>query len=277
MATVSALTYYPVKGCTGVSVSTAQVGTTGIVHDRSFMLVDENGAFLSQRNLPDLAVLRPAIADGGARLVVGAPSADDAELDVLLDGQRREVSLFGKWFGIGIDQGDAAAKWFSAVLDRPCRLVRVPPEHDRDGWGLHKGKVGFADAHAILLTAESSLDNLNRRIVARGAKPVPMNRFRANIEVTGWPDPHTEDRARLLSIGTVELGYSVRAVRCAVPMVAQETGERSGPEPIRSLAQYRKEPEFGNGVSFGMKAAVLTPGRIAVGDEVMVSEWQATG
>lgn len=277
MATVSALTYYPVKGCTGVSVSTAQVGTTGIVHDRSFMLVDEDGAFLSQRNLPDLAVLRPTIADGGARLVVGAPSADDAELDVLLDGPRREVSLFGKWFGIGIDQGDAAAKWFSAVLDRPCRLVRVPPEHDRDGWGLHKGKVGFADAHAILLTAESSLDNLNRRIVARGAKPVPMNRFRANIEVTGWPDPHTEDRARLLSIGTVELGYSVRAVRCAVPMVAQETGERSGPEPIRSLAQYRKEPEFGNGVSFGMKAAVLTPGRIAVGDEVMVSEWQATG
>lgn len=277
MATVSALTYYPVKGCTGVSVSTAQVGTTGIVHDRSFMLVDEDGAFLSQRNLPDLAVLRPTIADGGARLVVGAPSADDAELDVLLDGQRREVSLFGKWFGIGIDQGDAAAKWFSAVLDRPCRLVRVPPEHDRDGWGLHKGKVGFADAHAILLTAESSLDNLNRRIVARGAKPVPMNRFRANIEVTGWPDPHTEDRARLLSIGTVELGYSVRAVRCAVPMVAQETGERSGPEPIRSLAQYRKEPEFGNGVSFGMKAAVLAPGRIAVGDEVMVSEWQATG
>lgn len=277
MATVSALTYYPVKGCTGVSVSTAQVGTTGIVHDRSFMLVDEDGAFLSQRNLPDLAVLRPTIADGGARLVVGAPSADDAELDVLLDGPRREVSLFGKWFGIGIDQGDAAAKWFSAVLDRPCRLVRVPPEHDRDGWGLHKGKVGFADAHAILLTAESSLDNLNRRIVARGAKPVPMNRFRANIEVTGWPDPHTEDRARLLSIGTVELGYSVRAVRCAVPMVAQETGERSGPEPIRSLAQYRKEPEFGNGVSFGMKAAVLAPGRIAVGDEVMVSEWQATG
>jgi hypothetical protein len=113
--------------------------------------------------------------------------------------------------------------------------------------------------------------------VARGAQPVPMNRFRANIEVTGWPDPHTEDRARLLSVGTVELGYSVRAIRCAVPMVAQDTGLRSGPEPIRSLARYRKEPEFGNGVSFGMKAAVLTPGRLAVGDEVVVSEWQATG
>jgi uncharacterized protein YcbX len=274
---VSALTYYPVKGCAGTSVPAARLETTGIVHDRAFMLVDEGGAFLSQRKLPDLAVIRPGMVGDGTRMLVTAPGADDAELDLVLDGPRREVSLFEKWFGIGVDQGDAAAKWFSAVLDRPCRLVRVPPEHDRDGWGLHKGKVGFADAHAVLLTAQSSLDHLNERIAARGSAPVPMDRFRANIVVSGWPDPHTEDRTRLLSIGTVDLGYSVRAIRCAVPMVAQDTGQRSGPEPIRTLADYRKEPEFGNGVSFGLKAAVLAPGRIAVGDEVLVSQWQESG
>jgi uncharacterized protein YcbX len=271
MATVSALTYYPVKGCAGVSVSAARFESTGIVHDRSFMLVDEEGAFLSQRNLPGLAVLRPAVAEDGTRMVVGA---DDIELDVVVDGPRRPVSLFEKWFGDGVDQGDTAAKWFSAVLDRPARLVRVPPEHDRDGWGLHRGKVGFADAHAVLLIAESSLEHLNQRIEKHGAAPVPMDRFRANIVVSGWPLPHTEDRARLLSVGTVELGYSVRAVRCAVPMVAQDTGLRTGPEPIRSLAGYRREPEFGNGVSFGMRAAVLAGGRIAVGDDVVVRQWQ---
>jgi uncharacterized protein len=276
-AVVSELVYYPVKGCAGVSLPDARLTETGIVHDRSFMLVDEDGSFRSQRKTPAMAVLRPRVVADGTRLAMAAPGADTIELDVLTDGPRLDVSLFGKWFGTGIDQGDTAAKWFSSVLDLPCRLVRVPPDHDRNGWGLHPGKVGFADAHAVLITAESSLDNLNRRISERGAHGVPMNRFRPNIVVSGWPEPHTEDRFRLLSVGSVELGYAVRAIRCAVPTVAQDTGARSGPEPTRTLADYRREPEFGGGVSFGVKAAVLGAGDVAVGDEIVVREWELTG
>jgi hypothetical protein len=272
---VSELVYYPVKGCAGTSVPTATCVWTGIVHDRSFMLVDQDGAFRSQRKQPAMAVIRPTVV--GDRLVVDAPGHDIVELDILLDGPRRDVSLFGEWFGVGVDQGDTAAKWFSDVLDEPCRLVRVPPEHDRDGWGEHPGKVGFGDAHALLVTSEASLAGLNQRIAARGARGVPMNRFRPNIVVSGWPEPHTEDRFRLMRIGTVELGYSVRAIRCAVPTVAQETGRRDGPEPTRTLADYRREPEFGGGVSFGVQAAVLAGGEFAVGDEVLVREWQPTG
>lgn len=272
-ATVSGLTYYPVKGCAGTSVSSARLVDTGVVHDRSFMLVDGDGVFRSQRTTPAMAVVRPTVSEDGSRLTVSAPGVDDAEIDVQADGPRRDVSLFGKWFGSAVDQGDAAAKWFSAVLDQPCRLVRVPPEHDRDGWGEHPGKVGFGDAHAVLLTVESSLAELNRRIAARGALPVPMNRFRPNIVVTGWARPHTEDDVRLARVGGVELGYSARAIRCAVPTIAQDTGVRSGPEPTRTLADYRREPDYGGGVSFGVKAAVLAPGTIAVGDAVDVRAW----
>jgi uncharacterized protein len=273
-ATVSALTYYPVKGCAGVSVATARVGTTGLTFDRMFMLVDAaEGSFLSQRKRPGMAVIRPTVLDGGERLVLSAPDTDDAEVDVRTDGPRIPVSLFNKWFGAGIDQGDAVAKWASAVLGVPARLVRVPLDHDRDGWGEHPGKVAFADAHAISVAGQSSLDHLNDRIRQRGAEPVPMNRFRCNIVLTGWPQPHTEDLVRRMTIGTVELGYSTRAIRCAVPTVSQETGERRGPEPTRTLADYRREPEFGGGVSFAMKAAVLHPGELAVGDQVAVQAW----
>ncbi len=188
MATVSALRYYPVKGCAPVPVSEASCTPTGIVHDRSFMVVNaDDGTYLSQRVTPAMAVIRATVRADGTGLVLAAPNADEAEIDVSLDGGRRPVSMFGKWFGFGVDQGDTVAKWFSAVLDRPCRLVRVPPDHDRDGWGEHPGKVGFADAHAVLVTAESSLAELNRRIRARGAAPVPMNRFRPNVVVSGWP------------------------------------------------------------------------------------------
>lgn len=276
-AVVSQLVHYPVKGCAGTPLSVATVTETGIAHDREFMLVDPDGVFRSQRRDPALAVVRPTLTADGARLVVAAPDTDPVELDVVEDGPRLDVSLFGRWFGSGVDQGDPAAKWFSTVLGERCRLVRVPPEHDRDGWGEHPGKVGFADAHALLVTAESSLAELNRRITERGADPVPMNRFRPNIVVSGWPEPHTEDRFRLMTVGGAALGYAVRAVRCAVPTVAQETGVPSGPEPTRTLADYRREPELGGGVSFGVKAAVLGPGEIRVGDPVVVREWQVTG
>jgi hypothetical protein len=104
-----------------------------------------------------------------------------------------------------------------------------------------------------------------------------MNRFRPNIVVSGRPEPHTEDRVLRASIGVVEIGYSARAIRCAVPMVDQATGAKSGPEPTRTLASYRRQPDYGGGVSFGMKAAVLTPGTISVGDEVLVHEWLPEG
>jgi len=270
-ATVQALAYYPIKGCVVTSVQQAELGETGIRGDRLLMLVDADGGFLSQRKVPELAVIAPKL--DGDRLVVSAPGADDAEIDLQLDGDRRAVSLFRKWFGIGIDQGDQAAKWFSAVLDRPCRLVRVPPEHDRDGWGEHPGKAGFADAHAMLVTSLSSLDGLNERILEHGGIPVPMNRFRPNLVVAGWPEPHTEDRVWKLTAGTVELGYSTRAIRCAVPTVEQETGRKDGPEPTRTLATYRREPDLGGGVSFGAKFAVLRAGTVSVGDEI-TCEWQ---
>lgn len=268
---VAALAYYPVKGCAAVDVPRADVGPTGLVHDRAFMVVDDDGVFRSQRRTPAMAAVRVSVGADGARLALAAPGAPDVELDVVADGPLREVSLFGKWFGPGVDQGEAAARWFSAVLGAPSRLVRVPPGHDRDSGGAHPGKVGFADGHPVLVASESSVDGLNERIRLRGADPVPMNRFRPNIVVAGWPEPHTEDRVLRMSIGGVEFGYARRAIRCAVPTVAQETGLRAGPEPIRTLAGYRREPE--GGVSFGMKAAVLRPGALAVGDPVVVREW----
>jgi uncharacterized protein YcbX len=151
--------------------------------------------------------------------------------------------------------------------------VRVPPDFDRDGWGENPGKVAFADAHAVLVASLASQDGLNRRIAARGAQPVPMDRFRPNIVLDGWDEPHTEDLVRHMTIGGADFGYATRCMRCAVPMVDQRTGRTAGPEPIRTLADYRREPEYGNRVSFGMKAAVLRTGTIGVGDEVRVHTW----
>ncbi|MGW6443972.1 MOSC domain-containing protein [Lentzea sp. NPDC055074] len=260
---MSDLVVYPVKGCAGYSVASCVVEPTGLSDDRMMMLVDDEGVFLSQRKVPAMAALRPSVVDSA--LTVGGES-----FPVVLDGPRVPVVVHA-WHGLGIDQGDAAATYFSDVLGKSVRLVRTPPDIHRETTGETTGVVGYADGNALLVLSLSSLDGLNERILERGGDPVPMNRFRPNVVVSGWSEPHTEDRVRRATIGDVELAYAKDCVRCAVPMVDQETGLKNGPEPIRSLATYRRDPD--GGVTFGMKAQVVRTGTVAVGDKIDVLEW----
>jgi uncharacterized protein YcbX len=270
MATVSALNYYPIKGCAGVTVDHAVVTETGLVHDRSFVVTDPDGTALTQRELSRLAVIRAQVLHEGTKLALSAPDAGDLMVDVRVDGPTRGVRVH-RWHGRALDQGDDVAEWLAEVLGTPTRLLRVARGHHREGSGETPGVIGFADSTALTIASLSSLDELNSRILDRGAEPVPMNRFRPNIVVSGWPEPHTEDRARRLEVGTVTIAYGKRDVRCVVTMVDQLTGTRADPEPIRTLASYRRDPD--GGVAFAMKAAVVKPGELAIGDEVHVTEW----
>jgi uncharacterized protein YcbX len=272
MARIARLVYYPVKGCAGTSVRTADVTAAGLAHDRSFMAVAPDGQFRSQRRHPVMAAIRPVVLDGGRRLTLSAPGIEDLPVDVAFDGPRHEVSTFS-WQGKGVDQGADAADWFSTVLGEQSVFVGVSPDHQRVTSGETSGTAAFADGHALLVTSESSLDTLNERIASRGAEGVPMDRFRPNIVLSGWVEPHTEDRVRAMTAGTVRLGYAKLCVRCAVPTIDQETGRKDGPEPIRTLAGYRRDHQ--GGVTFGMKAAVTAPGQFSVGDEVIVHSWMA--
>ncbi|WP_067969567.1 MOSC domain-containing protein [Nocardiopsis trehalosi] len=269
MAMISALASYPVKGCAAVPATAVDLTPAGPEHDRSFLVIDEDGVFRSQRRTPALAAVRPEVAPDGSRLTLRAPGHGACAVDVDLDRERRGVVFFGAPLR-GIDQGDTVAAWLSEVLGVPSRLVRVPPEQRRETTGATPGTAAYADGNAVLLVGRASLDGLNARIAAGGGAPVPMARFRPNIVVDGWP-PHAEDRVRALRVGSAELGFAKLAVRCAVTLVDQDTGARSGPEPLRTLARYRRAPE--GGVVFGMKASVVRPGRVSVGDEVEVTTW----
>ncbi|WP_026122801.1 MOSC domain-containing protein [Nocardiopsis halotolerans] len=266
---MSAYIAHPVKGCAGTALRTAEMTPAGITHDRTFMVVDDGGGFRSQRDVPGMALIRAGVSADGARLSLDAGSSS-LEIETDPEGPRLDVTVHRKPF-TGLDQGDEAAGWLSEVLGAPSRLVRVPNDHNRRVGGLTPGTSAFADSTAVLMASLSSLDLLNERILARGAEPVPINRFRPNVVVSGWPDPHTEDRVRAVRLGSAELGYAKLCIRCAVTTVDQARGVRSGPEPLRTLADYRRAD--GGGVSFGAKFAVTRPGTLAVGDEVEVTAW----
>ncbi|MFF9506849.1 MOSC domain-containing protein [Streptomyces sp. NPDC014724] len=270
MARIATLSYYPVKGCAGTSVDDATLTPAGLAHDRSFMVTGADGVFRSQRRHPQLALIRPEISSDGGHLTLRGLGLDLLTIDVDTLGARRDVELFGVPYK-GIDQGDEAAGWLSEFLGAPTRLMRVPPEHNRVTDGRTPGTSGYADSCAVHVLSRSTLDLLNERLAERGTAPLPMDRFRPNIVIEGWNEPHIEDRARHITMGEAELGYTKPAIRCVVTVVDQGVGAKAGPEPLRTLADYRRAAE--GGVAFGTKFAVLRPGELSVGDQVIVGSW----
>ncbi|MGJ7908651.1 MOSC domain-containing protein [Actinopolyspora sp. H202] len=271
MPQVSELVRYPVKGCAGNPVSDIDLTWAGLRHDRRFMVTDGNGVFRTQRGSPSLATVRPELDHGGERLTLRAEGFEPLHLNVATEPPRRDVTLHGVNYR-GIDQGDAVAEWFSEVLGTNSRLVCVPPEHDRITDGLTAGSSAYADSCPLLLLSESTLEELNTRLAAGGEPGLPMDRFRPNIVISGWQCPHTEDLARRVTIGETELGYAKLAKRCGVTRVDQRTGVKAGPEPIRTLAEYRTSSTR-TGVFLGSKFAVLRPGKLSLGDEVVDDAW----
>ena len=95
--------------------------------------------------------------------------------------------------------------------------------------------------------------------------PVPMDRFRPNIVVSGC-DPWAEDGWRRIRVGNIEVRVAKPCERCVVTTTNQQTAER-GVEPLRALARFRRRE---NDVLFAQNAVPEAPGTVAVGDAVVV-------
>lgn len=263
MIRVSALFRYPIKSCRGAPLEEAALDPRGIVGDRRLMVVDPEGNFLTQRQLARMALIVPRL--DGDRLSVQAPGTSELTVRCGNEGPRLEAQVWGDRC-LAVDQGGAAAEWFSAFLEKPCRLVRMADSHVRRTKRARRpgDQVSFADAYPLLLISEASLEDLNARLPA----PLPMNRFRPNIVVSGCK-PYAEDGWRTIRAGAVGLDVVKPCVRCVITTTDQQTAAR-GVEPLRTLATYRRTAD--GGVMFGQNLLHHGPGALRVGDPVEVVE-----
>ena len=263
MITVSNLIYYPIKACRGFEVESARVERMGLEHDRRMMVVTSQGKFLTQREVPRLALVTPKLMNGALEL--SAPNYDAIQLGIQTSGTPWQVNIWKSKGVLAIDQGEEAAAWFSDWLGRPVRLV-----HIEDGYKRHVNEqyvvspddhTGFSDGYPILLTSEEGLQDLNSRLES----PVPMNRFRPNLVVKGC-GPFEEDTWNRIGIGNVELAVVKPCARCEVTTIDKDTLERSK-EPLKTLGKYRKQKL---GAIFGQNVIPIREGRIQVGMTVEV-------
>ena len=267
--TVTALNVYPVKGLKGIALDEARCTDRGVEHDRRFMLVDPKGMFYTQREHPRMATVWTEI-DGDA-LVLSAP--DMPELRVPLRPGGKSKARVQVWNSTcnAVTVGQEADEWFSEYLAMPAALVYMPDDSKRFSnpkFGGDAKRVAFADGYAYLLANEASLAELNARLLAKSHSPVPMNRFRANVVVSGAPAWAEDDWGDLRCGGDVLLRTAKPCGRCQVTTTDQATGEVRGPEPLATLAEYRDSPF---GIRFGMNLVTVREGTIRVGDAVELS------
>lgn len=259
-ARVARLFVYPVKSCAGVELREAQLTETGLDLDRAWMVVDAQGEFVTQRELPRMALVKPQLKL--TEVVLRAPgmlalhlAIDTVEEPVRVRIWDDEVPAF--------DMGDVAAQWFTDFLGRPLRLVRFDPEHrrlsNRKWTGDAEALNQFNDGYPLLVASTASLDELNARLAAAGHAPVGMERFRPNLVLEGV-EAHDEDRVDLLTIATAEGEVQLRPVkpcpRCPIPNIDPATAE-SHPIVTDTLQGYRRSEVLGGAVAFGMNAIVV--------------------
>ena len=70
MITVKSLYYYPIKSCAGIKTNNLSLGSMGPVGDREYMIVDNNGKFISQRTHPKLALIKTELVDSELYIVI---------------------------------------------------------------------------------------------------------------------------------------------------------------------------------------------------------------
>lgn len=267
MLQLSEIWIYPVKSLGGISLQEAIVTERGLENDRRWLLVDNDGNFLTQRQYPQLAIFQPEIDEDF--LIIKYLRNPEKTLKVGINAKNADKKLIVKVWDDSIEAqevSEEANTWFSELLEMPVKLVVMPEESRREvdkKYALTGEEItSFADAYPFLVIGQSSLNDLNTRL----EKPVLMNRFRPNLVFTGG-EAYEEEHWFEVQIGKATFWGVKPCARCILTTIDQKSGEKTGKEPLYTLSTYRKA---GKRVLFGQNLLVSVLDTIKVGDEIRV-------
>lgn len=270
---VSGLFLYPVKSLRGFAVPAVEIDDLGFAGDRRFLVIDEAGKFVTQRQITRMALVSTALSDG--ILTLSAEGAGHVSIPTASD-PAAQLHTVAVWKSEGMqaeDCGPAVAAWLGDFLRLKCRLVRIGNKFRRPVLkkaAQPRDAFSFADGSPILVTSEASLADLNDHILENAGEPVPMDRFRPNLVITGCP-AFAEDAWPRIRLGDVVLRAAGKSDRCIMTTTDQLTGAR-GKEPLRTMATFRRDPALDpTAVYFGANFINESKrGTVRVGESVQV-------
>ena len=265
---------YPVKSMRGIALQSATLEPEGLAGDRSYMVVRENGRFVTQRDEPRLALIRTDFEGGSIRLGMEGCGA------ILLPPAPSEGEIIRTrvWNDDceTLNFGDEVSRWLTEALqsEERLRLVCMAPGYTRPqgkpevlGADTH---TRFADAAPYLVTSEASLAELNRNLARRGHAAVGMDRFRPNIVIRGI-EAFTEHRLGGFSGPGYVLDFCHPCQRCVITTIDPASATRDPDwQPYKTLRDINpmpgdpRAPAFGQNARLGQRAGAV----IRVGDRI---------
>jgi uncharacterized protein YcbX len=280
-AHIAALWVYPIKSCAGISVQHALLTPTGLAYDRAWMVVDAEGDMLTQRELPRMVLIQPALTTDA--LVLHAPGQADLELPLEMPApaERSIRTQVRVWDDVvpAFDMGPAVSAWLTDFLGDslgPLRLVRFDDQHHRassDKWTQGVQALNqFSDGFPLLAVSTASLAELNTRLQAKGEVAVDMRRFRANLVLEGVM-AHDEDRIGTMTVGEVQLQPVKPCPRCPIPNIDPDLAQ-SQPAVSDTLQTYRQDARVNGAVTFGMNCITLAGvGQVLRVGQRVLADW----
>lgn len=262
---ISNLYIYPIKSFGGIAVKEAKAMIRGFEHDRRWMLVDENGRFISQREHPNLALWKSQVEQEDLKVT---NRATNQQITIKNAFPKEEpdinVSVWKDSFRAK-EVGKEANKVFSDLLSMHCRLVymnqasiRRAVRQDED-----RGEVSFADGYPYLVATIKSMEALS----AAFGQTMDILRFRPNIVIEN-DQAWEEDFWASIESDRVRLTLPKACVRCQVPGIDPQTGETNA-DFLKVLARERRMDKK---VIFGINAKLdSAEGMLQVGELLQIN------
>ncbi len=263
MSKVIGLYIYPVKSCGAVELNSLKIDDYGPIWDRNWMLVDTNGKFISQREVPQLCQVKvKALSLENGEFELSYKDKPKLKLSPSSSSESLSVSVWA-WDLKAIKCNDEVNNWFSDVVGKPVFLVEnskeITQRKIKEKYGDSHFK--FADGLPLLLIGSASLDLLNDKLKEK----ISIKNFRTNIYVE-TAKAHIEDEWGTIKINNLSFDLVKRCARCVMININQDTGHVN-PEALRTLAKYRKGDK---GIEFGQNLVHKGLGVINLGDEINV-------
>lgn len=255
MLQLTQINIYPVKSLDGFSPKKAIVEQRGLQYDRRWMVVDENGVFMTQRNFRKMPLLKASIDNENLVVCVKNNINQNVAIPLSLESESIEVEVWQDKVMAKKTSPEADA-FLSDFLEKKCHLVKMPETSIRrvdEDFNRGEDAVSFADGFPFLIIGEASINDFNSRLnkpLNPDNEPlVGMRRFRPNFVFSGGK-AYEEETWRDFSIGDVNFFGAKPCGRCIMITLDPDTGIRE-PEPLEVLASYRssgKKIKFGQNV-----------------------------
>lgn len=258
---IHALNLYPVKALAGLSLQKALLTSKGLalplgdtlLYDRQWMLINADGQMVTQRQLPQLALIQPRVEAGQVYLTApdlhpvslalaptDAPSLNSQVWKTPL--QVQACAQVSDWLAQALP--GAGLRLVSLAAPRPMLVERFGANSE----------THFADAAPYLVANTASLAALNRALEQEGETRVDERRFRANIWLEGLPAFSEHGLGQLqLKEGIIRMVDHCK--RCSVITVDPERGSFCpNAKPFKTLATINSMPDQPKAPAFGVNA-----------------------